>query len=136
MGAALHVPPKGLGTALHDGSGRLMFVQGYGVALGVCGIGVTKDALQGCLHAVSIAVYAYSYTFSYPSASTSTQRLSVLYLFPREAGLFNSAISGKFSVILTHIYGICSTYIHIKPTNLENQPVSTGSLNAFHIWRY
>ncbi len=89
-GAALHVPPEGLGTALHDGSGRLMFVQGYGVALGVCGTGVTKDALQGCLHVVSIAVYTYSYTLSYPLASTSIQRLSILHLFPREAGLFNA----------------------------------------------
>ena len=38
----------------------------------------------------------------------------------------NSAISGKFSVILAHIDGVFSTYFHIKLTNLENQSVPTA----------
>ncbi len=123
------MPPKGLGTALHDGSGRLMFVQGYGVALGVCGIGVTKDALQGCLHAVSIAVYAYSYTLSYPLASTSTQRLSVLYLFPREAGLFNVANHRQAKVAV----GLCKierSEIH-KPNDAFECPSEFALLCVF-----
>ncbi len=102
VGAALHVPPEGLGAALHNGPGRLVLVQRQGVAPGIPGKGVAKDALQGCLHAVSIAVYAYSITLSCLLPWGLFQDLDVLHLFPREAGLFNIEWTPKWGVVTRH----------------------------------
>ena len=61
VGAALDVSAERLGAALHDGPGRLDFVQRLRMGLQIGVEVVLEDALHGGGHAGSIAVIIYSF---------------------------------------------------------------------------